>query len=103
MFAKHNRAVSLTVILLATLPAMSNAETQTEWLQKQLQSSDGNPAPAIANAPGYDNGAGNIRSEGASLKAKQERPVASTYSAGGFRFSGDGRVYLPNGQEISAP
>ena len=103
MFTKHRFAVSLTAILLTTLPVMGHAETQTEWLQKQLQISDGNPGPVIAGATSHDKDVGSSRYEGASLKGKPERPLAPTYSGGGFRFSGDGHVYLPNGQEISAP
>ena len=80
MFARHAFAASLGAALLATLPTMSSAETQTEWLLRQLQISDGGTQPAPQAMPGKETVGKTGSFEGAGLQSRQGKPGASTVS-----------------------
>lgn len=99
MFAKPLLFSSLAALLLAGAPAISHAQSGAEWLLHQEEITDGYAAPA---ATPKAKASKESPFQGTSLNGKRDRSAAPSYNSGGFQFR-DGRVFLPNGQEISAP
>lgn len=101
MFAKHALATAAATLAIAALPAISPAETQTEWLQQQLQITDGYTPPPAAAAPRKEKYNKESPFEGTGLKEKIDKPVPTPNKTGGFRFLGDGRIFTGDGIEVS--
>lgn len=101
MFARLVFVNTVAAALLAVVPALSHAETQTEWLQRQLQITDGYVPPPAEAMPRKEKGCRDSSFEGTALKGGQEKPDAPVYRSGGFQFRGDGRILTQDGIEVS--
>jgi hypothetical protein len=102
MFARLVFVNTFAAALVAVVPALSHAEAQTEWLQRQLQVTDGYIPPPATPMHGKEKDNKEGPFEGTALKGKQEKPATTPSKGSGFRSSSDGRIFTQDGIEVSA-
>lgn len=99
----HSAGVVIGTFLLATGSMVSYGESQSEWLQKQLQITDGYVPEVSTSVPG--NVAAPSRYEGTSVKApagtadqaNKKDQAGKSAAQGGMQFRGDERTFASDG------
>ena len=99
----RSAGVVIGTFLLATGSVVSYGEGQSEWLQKQLQTTDGYVSELSASVPGnavtsspYE-GASVIVPASAAEKANKKGQAGKPAARSGMQFRGDERMFASDG------